>query len=275
MVDFTRDPASIQVSTRLYRLLLQAYPEDFRRDYGGHMAQVFRDTCLKAYRKGGAAGLVPLWLRIGYDWWKTSLEERMKAEIVRAAMDNPVKPTAVATPINRREFLTFAWMTSLGFLLIDIGGIAYLFSLPRLKEGQFGARFSLGRAADILPAPGAAPLNFPKGRFWLSRTEDNRLVAPYKICPHLGCLYNWDVSADTFTCPCHYSKYTQDGTAISGPTTRSTDRFVIRLLDENGNEVAATDSHGNPLPLTDDRLQVVVDTGTLIRGKPKGVPYPI
>ena len=275
MAYMTRDPASVQVSSRIYRLLLQAYPGDFRREYGPHMEQVFRDACLKAYRQRGAAGLATLWLRIYYDLWKTSLEERMQAEIVRAAMDNQELLPTVPTPINRREFLNFAWMASLGFLLVDLGGVAYFFSLPRLRAGQFGAQFSLGRARDVLPLPGAGPLNFPKGRFWLSRTEENHLVAPYKICPHLGCLYNWNASADIFICPCHYSQYRQDGTIIRGPATRSTDRFVIRLLDENGVEVASTDASGNPLALPDDNLHVVVDTGMLIRGQPKGVRYPI
>jgi nitrite reductase/ring-hydroxylating ferredoxin subunit len=274
MIDPMRDPTSIQFSTRLYRLLLGAYPEDFRREYGPHMAQVFRDACFKAYRLGGLAGLFALWLRIGNDLMKTSLEERMQAEMVRAAMENPEKYPGIPTPINRREFLNFAWMASLGFLLVDIGGVAYFFSLPRLRAGQFGAEFALGRAGDVLPEPGAAPRNFAKGKFWLARTEDNRLVAPYKICPHLGCLYNWNASADIFICPCHYSQYQRDGTLIRGPAPRSADRFVIRLLDENGVEVASTDASGNPLALADEDLQVVVDTGKLIRGQPKGVRYP-
>jgi cytochrome b6-f complex iron-sulfur subunit len=275
MVDLTRDPGSIQVSTRVYQLLLQAYPVDFRRDYGNHMLQVFRDACLKAYSRRGAAGLGALWLRIIYDIWKTSLEERMQAEIVRAAMDKPDQFPSVPTPVNRREFLNFAWMASLGFLLVDIGGVAYFFSLPRLRAGQYGTQVSLGRARGVLPPPGADPLHFPAGKFWLSRTEDNRLVAPYKICPHLGCLYNWNASVDIFICPCHYSQYEQDGTIISGPAPRSTDRFVIRLLDDNGVEVASTDASGNPLPLPDESLHLVVDTTKLIQGKPKGVRYPV
>jgi hypothetical protein len=186
MADPIQAPSSIQTSTRIYHLLLQAYPPDFRREYGPHMAQVFRDACLKSYRQKGVAGLVTLWLNICYDWWKTSLEERMQAEIARATMDQKDMLPTNPTPINRREFLNFAWMASLGFLLVDLGGVAYFFSLPRLREGQFGGRFSLGRARDVLPSPGADPLNYPKGKFWMSRTGDNRLVAPYKVCPHLG-----------------------------------------------------------------------------------------
>lgn len=275
MIDKPRHPLSMRVSVRCYQLLLQAYPRDFRREYGPLMLQVFGDACLEAYRRNRAAGLAGLWLRTGIDLCKTSLDERMQAVIVRAAMENNTLPAPAPTPMNRREFLNFAWMASLGFLLANLGGVTYFFSAPRLRLGQFGGVFPLGRARDVLPSPGAAPLNFPKGRFWLSRTAENRLVAPYKICPHLGCLYNWDTAVDTFICPCHYSQYRLDGTVIRGPATRSTDRFVIRLLDEDGVEVASTDASGNPLPLPDENLHVVVDTGMRIPGQQRGVSYPV
>jgi cytochrome b6-f complex iron-sulfur subunit len=75
-------------------------------------------------------------------------------------------------------------------------------------------------------------------------------------------------------CPCHLSQYEMDGTYIKGPATRSLDRFVIRLLDEQGREVSTTDDQGNPLPLPSEDLQVFVETGQLIRGKPRGEKYP-
>lgn len=176
-------------------------------------------------------------------------------------------------PVNRREFLTLAWLASLGFILVDIGGVAYLFAMPVFREGQFGGSFSLGLMSEVLPPPGGDPANYPKGKFWLSRTVDNRLVAPYKVCPHLGCLYNWNSAEEQFHCPCHLSQYELDGTYIRGPASRSTDRFVIRLLDDQGVEVAATDPEGNPLTLPGEDLQLVVDTGQLIRGKSKGDRY--
>jgi hypothetical protein len=127
-------------------------------------------------------------------------------------------------PVNRREFLNLTWLASLGFLAVDLGAVTVLNSLPQLGDGEFGGQFELGRAGDVLPLPGANPLNFPKGKFWLSRTHDNRLVAPYKVCPHLGCLYNWN-------------------------------------------------EEGNPLLLPSEDLQLIIETGQLITGKPKGIAY--
>lgn len=175
--------------------------------------------------------------------------------------------------INRRGFLTFAWLASLGFLSLEIGGVAYLFARPILRQGEFGTEFAMGRLGELLPYPGGDPINVPKGKFWLSRTSDNHLVAPYKVCPHLGCLYNWDSGASRFICPCHLSMYELDGTYIRGPAPRSTDRLVIRLLDEAGVEVARTNPQGDPLLLPGEDLQVVVDTSQRIMGKPKGGRY--
>ncbi len=177
--------------------------------------------------------------------------------------------------MNRRAFLNVAWLASLGFLVLDLGGMTYLFSRPLVKEGQFGSSIVLGRAGDVLPPAGGDPINYPKGRFWLSRTQDNRIAAPYKVCAHLGCLYNWNSSAGIFVCPCHDSHYRLDGMVIKGPATHSVDRFVIHLLDDAGVEVAATDQQGNPLPLPSEDLQIVVDTGKRIPGKPRGVEYPV
>ena len=65
-----------------------------------------------------------------------------------------------------------------------------------------------------------------------------------------------------------------DGTYILGPAPRSLDRFVVRLFDESGNEVAMTDAEGNAIPSLDENWQVVVETGDLIRGKVRGEKYP-
>ncbi len=177
--------------------------------------------------------------------------------------------------MNRREFLNLAWLASLGFLVVDLGGVTYLFALPRFRAGQFGGQISLGRAEEAFPPPGGEPINMPKGKFWLVRTQDNRVAAIYKVCTHLGCLYNWINQTVRYRCPCHGSQFQLDGTYIAGPAPRSLDRFVVRLLDAQGNEVASTDQNGNPLPLPSEDLQVVVETGQLIRGKPRGISYPV
>lgn len=168
--------------------------------------------------------------------------------------------------INRREFLNFAWLASLGFLTLNLGGMTVLFALPRFKEGEFGGLFTIGKVSE-LPAEGAAPVNFPKVRFWLSRTPEG-VSALYKVCTHLGCLYNWNDQEKKFICPCHGSQFLPDGSYVQGPAPRSLDTFKIQVVDTNGT-VLAESTDAEPLQLPDNPDAIVrVDTGQRLTGKP-------
>ena len=98
------------------------------------------------------------------------------------------------------------------------------------------------------------------------------LLAIYKVCTHLGCLYKAEPSTVRFECPCHGSKFQFDGTYIEGPAPRDLDRFVVQLVDAEGKVVAQTDedpdspAYGAPfaLPANADNLRIVVKSGKRI-----------
>ncbi|RME08822.1 MAG: hypothetical protein D6803_00215 [Anaerolineae bacterium] len=169
--------------------------------------------------------------------------------------------------INRREFLNLAWLASLGFIFVDVAGMTVLFAMPRFKEGEFGGVFVVG-SKDSLPDVDAPPANYPKVKFWLSHTEEG-VQALYKVCTHLGCLYNWNNQEGKFICPCHGSQFQKNGTYIQGPAPRSLDQFVIQILDaETGEVLAETPPEGGPVPLPEDREVVIkVNTGARIIGQ--------
>jgi cytochrome b6-f complex iron-sulfur subunit len=169
--------------------------------------------------------------------------------------------------INRREFLNFAWLASLGFLTLNVAGVTLLFALPRFKEGEFGGRVPMGKVSE-LPAPGTPPINYPKVKLWLSNTEEG-VSALYKVCTHLGCLYNWRDLENKFVCPCHGSQFEGDGQYIQGPAPRSLDQFVVQIVDPDTQEVLAESSSTDPLPVPDNpQAEVWVDTGRRIIGSP-------
>jgi cytochrome b6-f complex iron-sulfur subunit len=168
--------------------------------------------------------------------------------------------------INRREFLNLAWLASLGFLTLNLGGMTYLFSMPRFKEGEFGGIFTVGSVAE-LPEAGTPPVNYPKVKLWLSNTEGG-VMGIYKVCTHLGCLYNWDTQENIFKCPCHGSQFQANGDYIRGPAPRNLDRFVVRAVDPASGEVLAESLDGEPLPVPDDPDALIqVDTGQRIMGE--------
>lgn len=168
-------------------------------------------------------------------------------------------------PINRREFLNLAWLASLGFLTLDIAGVTYLFAMPRFRAGEFGGVVPIGKVSDLPPA-GSPPENMPKVKIWLSNTEKG-VLALYKVCTHLGCLYNWNSQEVKFICPCHGSQFQADGTYIRGPAPRSLDRFVVQAVDPQTGQVIAETKGQEPLPLpSDPNVLIQVDTGQKIIG---------
>jgi len=175
-------------------------------------------------------------------------------------------PAAAQEPkLNRREFLNIAWLASLGFLTVSVGGLSILFGMPRFREGEFGGIFTFGPVSE-LPAADVAPANLPKIKLWMSNNPGG-LLALYKVCVHLGCIYAWNDQEFKFICPCHGSQYQHDGTYISGPAARSLDRFVITIEDENGTLLAQTPEDGGPVPIPNNPNAIVrVDTGKKITG---------
>jgi len=175
-------------------------------------------------------------------------------------------PAQEKTPINRREFLNFGWLASLGFLTVNMAGMTFLFAMPRFKEGEFGGLFTVGKVSE-LPEPDSAPVNYPKVKLWLSNT-DQGVLAIYKVCTHLGCLYNWSDQENRFICPCHGSQFQRDGTYIAGPAPRSLDRFAVQAVDPNSGEVLSEAGEGEPLAVPDNpEVLIKVDTGKRIKGQ--------
>jgi cytochrome b6-f complex iron-sulfur subunit len=106
-------------------------------------------------------------------------------------------------------------------------------------------------------------------KFWLSNTDEG-VLAIYKVCTHLGCLYNWNDQEDKFICPCHGSQFEKDGIYIAGPAPRSLDRFVVQAVDPDTGEILAEASDGEPLPVPDNPATIIqVDTGQRVRGQPR------
>jgi hypothetical protein len=82
MKSMTKDTPSVSFSLSFYRLLLYAYPAEFRREYGLHMAQVFRDSCLAAERQDGLPGMLLLWIHTLVDFLISVFNEHSQKEIL-------------------------------------------------------------------------------------------------------------------------------------------------------------------------------------------------
>lgn len=54
-------------------------------------------------------------------------------------------------------------------------------------------------------------------------TTTNLLTPTTKRCPHLGCVLKWNAAEHTWDCPCHGSRFEEDGKLIDNPATGDAD----------------------------------------------------
>lgn len=173
--------------------------------------------------------------------------------------------TADQLAVSRRQFLNRAWTLSFTGFLGFFGMSSLSFLWPTLTGG-FGTKITAGNYDDILaligPENGFLPLFNPEGRFWLTYYEgtgdapvytaigakEAKMQALYRKCVHLGCSVPHCSKSMLFECPCHGSKYRLHGEYFAGPAPRGLDRF----------------------PITIEGTSVVVDTGKVEVGPPRG-----
>jgi len=60
------------------------------------------------------------------------------------------------------------------------------------------------------------------------RDYDNKLSACSAVCPHLGCIVQWNADEKSFDCPCHGSRFTHEGIVINGPAKTDLSKIKIK-----------------------------------------------
>lgn len=80
MISKSSDIPQVAFSVAAYRFLLAAYPRDFREEYGVHMLQVFRDSCIRVFHRRGIGGVLRLWAVTLFDFVRSVIEEHLQKE---------------------------------------------------------------------------------------------------------------------------------------------------------------------------------------------------
>lgn len=62
------------------------------------------------------------------------------------------------------------------------------------------------------------------------RDSKGILQAYTAVCPHLGCVVQWNADEKSFDCPCHGSRFTSEGKIINGPAI--SDLKKVEIQDE-------------------------------------------
>jgi Rieske Fe-S protein len=81
--------------------------------------------------------------------------------------------------------------------------------------------------ADKLANDEGAILSKGLKKIALYRDTSGTLHSFTAVCPHLGCVVQWNADEKTFDCPCHGSRFSKEGIVINGPAVSDLDRIKI------------------------------------------------
>ena len=126
----------------------------------------------------------------------------------------------------------FSWLASMGiFGSAALAAVSdWLFFEPRVTYGP-SARFAIGKPEDFPPG---TRISRDVERVCIVR-EGNRLAAISTTCTHLGCIVG--ISDTGFACPCHGSRFDQDGNVTGGPAPKPLPWYKVNLKPNGDLEV--------------------------------------
>lgn len=92
-----------------------------------------------------------------------------------------------------------------------------MFNMVR-QYGDYITKADIGDVSELEPGQGAV---LSKGfkRLAIYKDENNGIHAFSAVCPHMGCMVQWNAEEKSFDCPCHGSRFTKEGDVINGPAT--------------------------------------------------------
>ena len=64
-------------------------------------------------------------------------------------------------------------------------------------------------------------------RFAVYKDEQGGVHSFSAVCPHMGCVVQWNAEERSFDCPCHGSRFTKEGDVINGPATAALEKVSI------------------------------------------------
>lgn len=76
-----------------------------------------------------------------------------------------------------------------------------------------------GRSVDDIPPGGAGVVLVDGAHLAVTKDDDGAVTERSAVCPHLGCIVQWNEAETSWDCPCHGSRYTPDGDVLCGPAT--------------------------------------------------------
>ncbi|MEL1253410.1 FAD-dependent oxidoreductase [Flavobacterium sp. DGU38] len=89
------------------------------------------------------------------------------------------------------------------------------------------SRSDLQNTADLSEGEGGV-ISLGLRKIAVYRDYDKSLKAFSAVCPHLGCIVQWNNDEKSFDCPCHGSRFATDGSVLNGPAESNLNRIDLK-----------------------------------------------
>jgi Rieske Fe-S protein len=126
--------------------------------------------------------------------------------------------------LSRRDFIKLSTNTLFGLGgLLGLGG---LFRYFNYYPPEAPVEFDLGNVADFPVGSRIIRKDIPAVIF----NRDGEIMAQSLVCTHLGCTVA--ESAGGFDCPCHGSRFDENGNVLAGPAQKPLQKLRVEVLED-------------------------------------------
>src|ERR1700687_3404414 len=129
-----------------------------------------------------------------------------------------------ANEVTPRDFLNGITMGALGIAGLGSVAVTYQFFSPNVLF-EPSPTFRAGNP-DLYPVHSVTFLQ--EQQVYIVRMAGG-FYAVSAVCTHLGCITAWHPEHELIECPCHGSKFKDDGAKVAGPAPRPLPHFAISL----------------------------------------------
>lgn len=134
--------------------------------------------------------------------------------------------------VSRRQFLSYTLTGVGGFMAAGMLMPMVRFAVDPVLKADASGNFiaTKQKISELTDEPVRVDFTFKQKDAWYESDvtstawvyrdkQTKKIVALSPVCKHLGCTVNWNTDKahpNQFFCPCHYGRYTKDGTNIPG-----------------------------------------------------------
>jgi glycine/D-amino acid oxidase-like deaminating enzyme/Rieske Fe-S protein len=93
--------------------------------------------------------------------------------------------------------------------------------------GKWFASEKLEEVVGLAPGEGKV-VQYHGETIALNKDHEGHLHAVSPVCTHMKCAVAWNLSEQSWDCPCHGARYNQDGDVLNGPASKSLEQVELR-----------------------------------------------